>query len=88
MKLKNDPVLQYLIGTWNSPSVASHYDFINRILQDDPSMKTYYPARKNSKEVRVTLKRNEKWENYDEEDTASLVKKYESEAECERDRVS
>ena len=40
-KLKNDPVLQYLIGTWNPPSVASHYDFINRIMKDDPNMKTF-----------------------------------------------
>lgn len=87
-KLKNDPVLKCLIGTWNPPSVASHYDFINRILQDDPSMKTYFPARKNSIEVRVTLKRNEKWENYDNEVSDTLVKKYESGAEADRDRAS
>ena len=87
-KLKNDPVLQYLIGTWNPPSVASHYDFINRIMKDDPNMKTFFPARKNTREVKVTLKKDEKWENYDEEDTKTLLNKYKHGAEDDRERVS
>ena len=57
-KLNVDPVLQYVIGTWNPPSTASHYDFINRIMHDDPNLHTYFPAKKNSKSVRIKIKRN------------------------------
>ena len=87
-KLNTDPVLQYVIGTWSPPSTASHYDFINRIMHDNPNLHTYFPAKKNSKSVRIKIKRNEKWENYDDEDTKSLAVKYINGADCDHDRVS
>ena len=87
-KLKTDPVLQYVIGSWSPPSTASHYNFINRVMHDNPNLKTYFPAKKNSKNVRLKIGRNEKWENYDDEDTNSLTAKYSDGAACDRDRVS
>ena len=49
-----DPCIQYIIGSWYIPAVATHYDFINRIMQVDPHLDELYPSGKNSNE-------NTKW---------------------------
>lgn len=75
---RNDKALQYLIGDWHVTSVASHYDFINRILNVNPSLNDLYMKGKNStanKKKYRKLHKGEKWENYDEGDTIELAKK-------------
>lgn len=88
---KSDILLQYLIGSWNVPSVACHYDFINRLTGSDPHLDELYPKSKNSKEVKAQiraakLKKGEKWENFDDGDTQKLKKQYWNDASCDADR--
>ena len=47
-EVKDDKALQYLIGDWHVPSVASHYDFINRLLRVKPHLDELYMKGKNS----------------------------------------
>lgn len=86
---RNDKALQYLIGDWHVTSVASHYDFINRILNVNPSLNDLYMKGKNStanKKKYRKLHKGEKWENYDEGDTIELAQKYWDNADCDLHR--
>ncbi|MDO4842821.1 MAG: transposase [Phoenicibacter congonensis] len=84
--LKHDQLLQFLVGTFDPPSVASHHDFINRIMNDNPSLKSLFPKGRFSKKNHAIMKKNEKWENYTDEDTHSLYLKYKNGAEFDRYR--
>lgn len=89
--VRSDILLQYLIGTWDIPSVSCHYDFINRLTGSDPHLDELYPQRKNSKEVKAQikaakLKKGDKWENFDDGDTLKLKKKYWDNAVCDVNR--
>ena len=71
-EVKDDKALQYLIGDWNVPPVASHYDFINRLLRIKPKLNELYMKGKNSTANKNKYRKHhkgEKWENYDEGDT-------------------
>ena len=86
-----DPCIQYIIGSWYIPAVATHYDFINRIMQVDPHLDELYPSGKNSNETKkllreLKLKKNEKWENYDEGHTRDLKDRYWNDASCDINR--
>lgn len=78
----NDSLLQYLIGSWNVPGVACHYDFINRITQDDPHLDELYakglfnkePLKKLKKEQK--LKKNDKLINFTPQTTVDLYELY------------
>ena len=88
---RSDILLQYLVGTWEIPPVACHYDFINRITGADPHLNELYPKSKNSREVKAQikaakLKKGEKWENFDDDDTQKLKKKYWDDASCDSER--
>lgn len=88
---RSDPCIQYIIGSWYIPAVATHYDFINRIMQVDPHLDELYPAVKNSSEIKkllrkLKLKKNEKWENYDEGATRDLKDRYWEDASCDLNR--
>ena len=87
--VRDDKALQYLIGNWHVPSVASHYDFINRILRVKPNLNELYMKGKNStanKKKYRKLHKGDKWENYDEGDTFDLAKKYWENADCDFNR--
>ena len=86
-----DPCIQYIIGSWYIPAVATHYDFINRIMQVDPHLDEFYPSGKNSTETKkllreLKLKKNEKWENYDDGLTRDLKDRYWDDASCDINR--
>ena len=88
---RSDACIQYIIGSWNIPAVATHYDFINRIMQVDPHLDELYPSGKNSTETKkllrkLKLKKNEKWENYDEGATRDLKDRYWDDASCDLNR--
>ena len=90
---RSDPCIQYIIGSWNVPAVATHYDFINRIMHVDPHLDELYPPGKNSSETKklirdLKLKKNEKWENYDEGVTRDLKDRYWVDASCDISRSS
>ena len=88
-EVKDDKALQYLIGDRHVPSVASHYDFINRLLRVKPHLDELYMKGKNStanKNKYRKLHKGEKWENYDGGDTFILAKKYWDKADCDRHR--
>ena len=88
-EVKDDKALRYLIGDWHVPSVASHYDFINRLLRVKPRLDELYMKGKNStanKNKYRKVHKGEKWENYDEGDTFILAKKYCDNADCDRHR--
>lgn len=86
--LKSDSLYQYMIGTSSPPSMATHYDFINRITFDNPDLSTLFPKGKNTKAVKASLVKNEKWDNFTGEDTRSLCAKYKDGADCDKDRVT
>ena len=47
--LKLDQLLQFLVGTYDPPGVASHHDFINRIMNDNPSVNSNLNLKKKRK---------------------------------------
>lgn len=79
---------QFVIGSWNVPGVASHYDFISRLTDEHMNLKTFFPKGKYNRDVRVKLHKNEKWENFTDEDTSSLTTKYWDNADCDNDRAT
>jgi len=82
-----DSLLQYLIGTFDPPSMASHYDFIIRLTGIDPHMDELYPKDHYKKEPMQKPKRGEKLKNYTHTDTYDLLDKYKNGAECDRERM-
>lgn len=88
---RSDPCIQYIIGSWTIPAVATHYDFINRVMKVDPHLDDLYPPGKNSNETKkllrsMKLRKNEKWENFDNGATRDLKDKYWNDASCDLDR--
>ncbi|MBP3869553.1 MAG: hypothetical protein J6E46_01110 [Faecalicoccus sp.] len=77
-----------MIGSSKPLSVSCHYDFINRIMHDKPSLSTLYPAGRNKSENKADLKKDQKWENYTDEDTLSLAMKYRDGAQFDRSRAT
>ena len=85
-----DAVLRCLLGTAEVPAASCHYDFVNRVTGDDPSMGELWPARKNSREVkaelRARLRRGDKWVNWDDGDVRDLKERYWDGASCDAGR--
>lgn len=77
-----DSLLRYLIGSWNVPGVACHYDFINRISGDDPHLDVLYQKglfnKENLKNLRKEqkLKKNDKLVNFTPQTTTDLFELY------------
>ena len=59
-RVSSDSLLQYLIGSWNVPGVACHYDFINRIIGDDPHLDELFAKGLFNKENLLKLKQEQK----------------------------
>ena len=94
-KVKADIALQFLIGFWKIPSVASHYDFINRISKVDPHMNdNLYPKGKNPRpSLRKKKKKYKKYKrgeklNQDENKTKLLNEEYSKNPDRDRNRLS
>ena len=88
---RSDPCIQYIIGSWRIPAVATHYDFINRSMQVDPHLDELFPVGKNSSETKkrlreLNLRKNEKWINYDQGVTRDLKDRYWEDASCDSGR--
>lgn len=86
---RNDDVFRFLMGASSVPSVACHYDFISRIMHDDPSLDDLSIAglfKKKNKEEKK-LKINEKYVNYTEDDVKKLRERYKNGAACDNDRM-
>lgn len=92
-RVSSDSLLQYLIGSWNVPGVACHYDFINRITGDDPHLDELFekglfnkePLKKLKKEQK--LKKNDKLVNFTPQTTVDLYELYKDGLpDFERDR--
>ena len=87
---RSDPVLRCLLGAAAVPAASCHYDFANRLTGDDPRMGELWPARKNSREakagLRATLKRGDKWVNWDDGDVRDLKGRYWDGASCDAGR--
>lgn len=86
--LKSDQLYQYILGTFSPPAFATHHDFINRFSIDDPHLDLLFPKGKNTKVVRAKLKKNEKWDNFSDEDSRSLCDKYKDGASFDRKRTT
>ena len=86
--LKSDSLLQYLVGTFDPPNFASHYDFIDRLphfhAQLDDLLPKGYFSKKTSKDKPA---KGEKLINFTKEDTRSICDKYKNGAEFDRDRL-
>ena len=54
-EVKDDRALQYLIGDWHVPSVASHYDFINRLLRVKPHLDELYMKGKTQRPIKINI---------------------------------
>ena len=90
-KVKADTALQFLLGRWKIPSVASHYDLLNRILGVDPHMNELYPKGKNPRpswrKKKKKYKRGEK-ANFDQEKTKRLAAEYSKNPDCDKNRLT
>lgn len=88
---QNDDLYKYLIGTDVVPSVTSHYDFINRLMNVDPHLSDLAPAglflKKNKDKRDSHLKKNVKWENCTVSDVEELAKSYENGASQDSNRT-
>lgn len=85
--LKADSLLQFLIGSFNPPSMASHYDFIIRLTHVDPHLSDLHPKDFYKKTTSEKPKKGEKLINYSHTDTYYLLDKYKYGAEFDRDRM-
>ena len=74
--LRNDTLLQYLIGSFDPPSSSSHYDFIIRLTGRDPHLTDLFEKDHYKKADKKKLKKGEKLVNFSSEDTFSLCEKY------------
>lgn len=79
---------QYVIGSFDIPGVATHYDFINRLVNEHPHLSDLFPKGKYNRDVRTKLKKNEKWENFTDQDTSSLTQKYWDNADSDINRAT
>lgn len=85
--VKNDKLLQYLIGTWSPPSAASYYDFIIRLTHRDPHLTDLYDKDHYDKPPKEKPKKGDKLINYSHTDTYYLLDKYKENADCDSDRL-
>lgn len=85
--LKQDSLLQYLIGSFDPPSSSSHYDFIIRLTGCDPHLSDLYPKDLLTNVSKKKLKKGEKLINFTADDTFSLCEKYKNGAEFDRQRM-
>ena len=85
--LASDFLLQYLVGSFSPPSVASHYDFIVRLTGVDSHMNELFPKAHFKKVKEKKPKKGEKLINYSNSDTYYLLDKYKDGADCDRDRM-
>lgn len=85
--LRNDTLLQYLIGSFDPPSSSSHYDFIIRLTGCDPHLSDLYDKDHHEKTDKKMLKKGEKLVNFTSEDTFSLCEKDKNGADCDRQRM-
>ena len=85
--LASDSLLQYLVGSFSPPSVASHYDFIVRLTGVDSHMNELFPKAHFKKVKEKRPKKGEKLINYSNSDTYYLLDKYKDGADCDRDRM-
>lgn len=85
--LASDSLLQYLVGSFSPPSVASHYDFIVRLTGVDSHMNELFPKAHFKKIKDKKPKKGEKLINYSHSDTYYLLDKYKDGADCDRDRM-
>ena len=74
--LASDSLLQYLVGSFSPPSVASHYDFIVRLTGVDSHMNELFPKAHFKKIKDKKPKKGEKLINYSHSDTYYLLDKY------------
>ena len=70
--LRNDTILQYLIGSFDPPSSSSHYDFIIRLTGCDPHLSDLYDKDHHKKIDKKKLKKGERLVNFTSEDTFLL----------------
>lgn len=71
-----DSLLQYLVGSFSPPSVASHCDFIVRLTGVDSHMNELFPKAHFKKVKSKKPKKGEKLINYSNSDTYYLLDKY------------
>ena len=83
-----DVLLQWLIGSFDPPSVASHYDFIIRLTHQDPHMTDLYDEDHYKKPSGNKPKNHEKLINYAHTETEYIVDKYKNGSKCEHDRMT
>lgn len=85
--LANDSLLQYLIGSFDSPN-SSYYDFIIRLTGYDPHLSDLasqsFIAKKKFKNKPA---KGEKLINFTKDDTSSICDKYRNSTEFDRDRL-
>lgn len=80
--VSTDRLLQYLIGSWNVPGVACHYDFINRLTGDDPHLDELYQKGMFNRDClkklkqEQKLKKNDKLVNFTPQTTVDLYDLY------------
>lgn len=82
----NDPLLQYLIGSWNVPGFSTHYDFIVRLTGRDPSLDEAEVSGLFQKKNKEKLKKGDKWVNYTNDDVLSLCDKFSKNPSFSNDR--
>lgn len=83
--LKNDSLLQYLLGSYLIPNFASHYDFIIRLTGCDSHLDNLYPKAFITKKVyKEKPSKGQKLINFSSDDTFSICEKYKNGAEFDR----
>lgn len=88
--LRNDSLLQYLIGSFDPPNFSSHYDFIIRLTGYDPHFNadSLLPKDFISKKLfKSSPPKGEKLINFSDDDTFSLSDKYKNGTDFDRDRL-
>lgn len=85
-EVQSDPLLQYIIGSWNVPNFASHYDFINRFTHAKPRLDEFFPKGKFSVDKSNKPKKGQKWENFSKDDSYNLTQKYSDNPSFDRNR--
>jgi hypothetical protein len=85
--LAADSLLQYLIGSFDPPSSASHYDFIIRLTHLDPHLSELHNKDFYKKAPKEKPKKGEKLNNYSHTDSYYLLDRYKDGAGCDHDRM-
>lgn len=86
--VQSDPLVQYLIGSWNVPGPATHYDFMIRLTGRDPHPNEELEIPNLFKKTnRDRLKKGQKWINFTEDDVSSLCDKYLTDPSADNDRA-